>query len=199
MDKSIKLTENQFKQYLVETIQQILTELDWKTAMNYAKGRRKQGNRKKAYDGEEYARNAFNDKHMPSFDDAHEYAYAQGKDKRDYIQNDMGMSIMNSHGAQMNLHQRRDGFDTHPRDEYENTEFQKFGSLGKGDENYSAEYSRADFGNDGRFYGYSREDGVMPKAAASPNFANRYNKATRDLKNYYSGKAKYNKGKGWEE
>lgn len=198
MTKVIRLTEDKLYECIEESVRNVLSELDWKTYMNYSKGRRAQGNLKKAREGEEWARKNFNDKHFPNHEDGHEYA--QNGNSNDYIQNDMGVVDMNSYGAQMNLHQSRNGFNTPIKDRYDNHEIQRFGGYAnKKDGDYSVSHNISNFGDDGLFHGYSNEEGSMPKRRSSSQFADRYNRASKDLRNYYSGQSKYIRGKGWED
>ena len=92
---TIRLNESQLHNMISESVKQVLSELDWKTKMNYAQGRARQGDeayrrgdeqsaRKywdKASDGTYAARDEFKKKYNPNGGDAYRIidAYNHGR------------------------------------------------------------------------------------------------------------------------
>ena len=63
MKKVIRLTESDLHRIIKESVNNILTELDWKTYANAAKSRQEQGNDKSSDKLQQYAQQQFNKKH----------------------------------------------------------------------------------------------------------------------------------------
>ena len=79
MKKLIRLTEGQLHEMITESVSQILSELDWKTYLNYANKRYMQNLKKSGDRGYDKATKAFMDKYLPKghqgrqYTDSHEY------------------------------------------------------------------------------------------------------------------------------
>ena len=63
MKNTIKLTESELKGMIEESVKRVLSELDWKTYMNAARKRSKQGRSMKSHDLATYAKEKFNQQH----------------------------------------------------------------------------------------------------------------------------------------
>lgn len=70
MKSTIKLTESELKGMIEESVKRVLSELDWKTYMNAARKRSKQGHSMKSHDLASYAKEKFNQQHGYEDDDS---------------------------------------------------------------------------------------------------------------------------------
>lgn len=165
--KLIRLTESDLHKIVKESVNKVLTELDWKTYANYAKKRREQAYQDtfdnsgglykspyhdKANDGLAMAKKAFNDK------------YFNGED----VPTDM---------------------------EYKGVHMQEpFG----GDRNYINRSLRTYNGLWKDSLSDDEAKNIISKDDKYGNFADSFIDAAHDKGDYYSGKSKYIKGKGWQ-
>ena len=166
---TIRLNESQLHNMISESVKQVLSELDWKTKMNYAQGRARQGDeayrrgdeqsaRKywdKASDGTYAARDEFEKKYNPNGGDAYSIAdiYDNGRgdiytsyQKQGGNKNDRGFNYVSKNG---------DGFE------------------------------------------YGLDDNNLQYYEGKPTY-DKVKKMNQDVRDYKSGKSQYVKGKGWQ-
>jgi hypothetical protein len=150
--KLIRLTEADLHRIVKESVNKVLTELDWKTYANYAKGRLNQGNREEYAKGREMVNKAFNDK------------YFDGED----VPYDM---------IEKGVHMK-----------------EPFGD----DRTYVKQTWRDH--NGGWQKGLTDDEArtLVSKDDKYGKFADSFIDAAHDYGDYYGGKSKYIKGKGWQ-
>ena len=169
--KIIRLTEGDLHRIIKESVNNVLTELNWKTYANAANKRAEQGNEKKATDLSNYAMKAFSDEHnngSPFVDD-----YNDTEDIRNRATTDFHISPY--HGRI--------------------TDTRSVSERGKGidDASNTCRYTyreKPSFENEGK--------PTQPMSKRSGKYIDTLGKMHNDMKRYYGGESKYIKGKGWQ-
>lgn len=205
MKKLIGLTEGQLHEMITESVNQILSELDWKTYANYAKKRLQQGKYDKAQRGNDMANTEFNKKYNnKNWKDSATHDYnIQG-----YIHQDERPNMIFANSTAY----KRSKYD--PFHHGENNEFlapdeKRFGDYVYVPNHYSDSNDGkntwvANFPKNGQgYFNYVDRD---PKDLESDESFDNYHKRTflsnlkdavNDMNAYHNNKSKYIKGKGW--
>lgn len=187
----IKMTESDLHQIIKESVNRILTELDWKT---YANAARKADERamdiarkpenahlavyqynddnKKNYEKNAGRSHAFTDAAKKSFDDKYGYKddTTEVSSDRDVIPMLNGVAGYENGGK---WHGKWDGIEG----DY----------VGGYEPNIGA-----------RFWGKGKPDTYYNGGLKNPKAMDAYNKAKEEMGNYYKGNYDYQKGKGWQ-
>lgn len=210
----IRLTESQLHQVIKESVNKILTELDWKTGLNGAKLAKKRGNIKLSNKLLNYATETLSSKYPHRL--KHEDHYTDIPDGLcDYSQSDWFDPYLNTDYGYMNAKSRADG-----------------GAIRDGWRS-DGEYHKS-FGNKGvKGYGFDKDISGERFKAGEPNIIHTdpdqpdrdewrtityrtskyggdnwknqdktpqwdWKNMSDDMEKYYTGKSKYQKGKGWQ-
>lgn len=198
--KLIRLTESDLHKIVKESVNKILTELDWKTYMNAARARQTQGNGDKASNLEAYANNQFNRQHFGDRD----YYFSH----EDVSQgNDLSVNAGLTANANMNGGYMKDERDyTSPL--YGATMQTPWG-------NYREKIGRNKLAGGTVYHGFGKDyvkngtgyamkmkggggDHSQMLNRVSNDYKNKINSVGNDLDGYYNNKSKYVKGQGWQ-
>jgi hypothetical protein len=171
MKKIIRLTESDLHNIIKESVNNILSELDWKTYMNAARKRREQTPLSGGRELANYAKEQFRKQHGVDTQSWEDNGKAYGEDGRyvGQLHTDLGMNsgeIRDQRGVNHGFGNSPYGIDTH-----------KFNKDG-----YQREY---------------RGEKSPELNQASASYRNKLNNMGRDMESYYTGKSQYTKGKGW--
>ena len=69
MGRKVRISEQNLHKIIKESVEQYLTELNWKTYMNAARKRQEQGKNARSQELEDYAQQQFQQQHQGAFDD----------------------------------------------------------------------------------------------------------------------------------
>ena len=168
--KLIRLTESDLHKVIKESVNKVLTELDWKTKMNYVMGRQKQGD--EAYrQGDENGARKYWDK-------AGDGIY----DVRDEFEK--------KYNGRPFRNMKDDKFRTGDINKNTGDIYTSF-NHGKCFNNYTSKNGNAPdvYGYDNDYYLDNFED---------KNDVDTFRRMNKDVNNYRNGNSKYVKGKGWQ-
>jgi hypothetical protein len=167
--KLIRLTESDLHNIIKESVNNILSELDWKTYANAAKKRAEQGRHDDANKLIDAANKSIRNKYTNT-QDAHDWkGFGNGASLNAYINQDGGT-----------IEDQRSSWDGDRRNFGKRaTETHKFNNNGS----YSKTLSGTGDSNMGN---------------RSQTYMNTLNRMGNDMQRYYSGESKYTKGKGWD-
>lgn len=176
--KLIRLTESDLHHIVTESVNKILTELDWKTYMNAARGRQQQGNYDAANNLSGYANAQFQKKH---FGGMNHYSEVKNNNNGDAQINHIDGRLAPQQGFMRDIRQNFQGWNNPNRTGGEAYMIHSFGD----------EYPN----------GYSQDFHKDNNNTDFRNVSNAYNQKVQDVGNdmngYYNGKSRYVKGKGW--
>lgn len=217
----IRLTESQLHNIIKESVNKVLSEADWKTFLNAARGRKKQADElrehpffhgRNSYDDaadklEKHAKDTFQKKYGKN-GHSHQYEGDSSDYKGRYDHRDSDIDFVNKHDngegywdgekAQRTANYRYgNGFPYMKHGEIHDDTF----DYAEG-EGYTGDRKRKHttvFTKDGEQY--SPENSTVGDEVSISKDKD-YNKAldnmAKDMEAYYTGKAKYQKGKGWQ-
>ena len=172
MKKIVRLTEGDLHKVIKESVNKVLTELDWKTKMNYVKGRQRQGY--EAYrQGDENGAMKYWDKASDGVYDA--------RDEFEKKYNGKPFRGMKDDKFQMSDVYTRTG------DIY--TSFRN----GKYFNNYTSKN-----GNTNSSYGNGGNDDYYLDNYEDKNDVDTFRRMNKDVSDYRNGNSQYIKGKGWQ-
>ena len=186
--KFIRLTESDLHRIVKESVNQVLTELDWKTYMNAARARQAQGKYDNATQLSNYANNQFKKQHFNnggyySEEDGQEAEYPTKSGAFDTITANVGLR-----NGTMTDHRMRDGWNDN-NNYADGTANHTFGSS-----NFDGK--KLNYGN-----GYNKQFNKSGNGNLS-DVSSAYNQKMKaignDLNGYYNGQSQYVKGKGWQ-
>lgn len=168
--KLIRLTESDLHKVIKESVNKVLTELDWKTKMNYVMGRQKQGDEAYRQGDENGARKYWDKADDGIYDvrDEFEKKY-NGRPFRNMKDDKFRMGDINKNTGDI---------------------YTSF-NHGKCFNNYTSKN-----GNAPDVYGYNNDyylDNFEDK-----NDVDTFRRMNKDVNNYRNGNSKYVKGKGWQ-
>lgn len=171
MNKNIiRLTENDIHNIVKESVNKVLTELDWKTKMNYVMGRQKQGDEAYRQGDENGARKYWDKAGDGIYDvrDEFEKKY-NGRPFRNMKDDKFRMGDINKNTGDI---------------------YTSF-NHGKCFNNYTSKNGNAPdvYGYDNDYYLDNFED---------KNDVDTFRRMNKDVNNYRNGNSKYVKGKGWQ-
>lgn len=198
--KLIRLTESDLHRIVKESVNRVLTELDWKTYMNAARARQAQGKSDKASNLEAYSNQQFQKQH---FGDS--WAYGSHEDVSPA--NDTGVNALLRGNVNMNGGCMKDERDyTSPM--YGATMQTPWGSYREviGRNNLAGGTVYHGFGKDyvknGTGYAMKMKGGGGDHSQmlnrVNNDYRNKINSVGNDLDGYYNNKSKYVKGQGWQ-
>lgn len=166
----IRLTENDLHNIVKESVNKVLTELDWKTKMNYVMGRQKQGDEAYRQGDENGARKYWDKAGDGIYDvrDEFEKKY-NGRPFRNMKDDKFRMGDINKNTGDI---------------------YTSF-NHGKYFNNYTSKNGNAPdvYGYDNDYYLDNFED---------KNDVDTFRRMNKDVNNYRNGNSKYVKGKGWQ-
>lgn len=166
----IRLTENDIHNIVKESVNKVLTELDWKTKMNYVMGRQKQGDEAYRQGDENGARKYWDKAGDGIYDvrDEFEKKY-NGRPFRNMKDDKFRMGDINKNTGDI---------------------YTSF-NHGKCFNNYTSKNGNAPdvYGYDNDYYLDNFED---------KNDVDTFRRMNKDVNNYRNGNSKYVKGKGWQ-
>ena len=166
----IRLTENDLHNIVKESVNKVLTELDWKTKMNYVMGRQKQGDEAYRQGDENGARKYWDKAGDGIYDvrDEFEKKY-NGRPFRNMKDDKFRMGDINKNTGDI---------------------YTSF-NHGKCFNNYTSKNGNAPdvYGYDNDYYLDNFED---------KNDVDTFRRMNKDVNNYRNGNSKYVKGKGWQ-
>ena len=168
--KLIRLTESDLHKVIKESVNKVLTELDWKTKMNYVMGRQKQGDEAYRQGDENGARKYWDKAGDGIYDvrDEFEKKY-NGRPFRNMKDDKFRMGDINKNTGDI---------------------YTSF-NHGKCFNNYTSKNGNAPdvYGYDNDYYLDNFED---------KNDVDTFRRMNKDVNNYRNGNSKYVKGKGWQ-
>lgn len=224
----IRLTEEDLHNIISESVKKVITELDWKTYMNASKGRKKQAddirdmysksfpnsdlaNGRNPYDDkadklEKYAQSAFQKQHgrdgnsfqyddeltdyRGGWEDSDDKFKNKAKEKDSWIDDEPAKERNYRYG---NGFPERNGGTLHD-DTFDYHYTPNHGVTGS---RYRRHAER--FDKDGRHYDpYMSTVGDEVSQSKNKDYNNALENMANDMTDYYTGKSKYVKGKGWK-
>lgn len=213
MKQAIKLNESQLYEIIFESVQQLLSELDWKTYTNTARKREKQGKKDKSGELLKHATNAINKKypnrhynasHYPSgVDDPNGYP--------DFNEEGWFNPYLATKYGYLNYDETADSCATTPSWNSKGELHKSFGdrgikTWGKGTadgERYRERYipdEPTEIQKPDNKWNVETHKGSKQGDWETPSDIPMqwdWNEMSDDMENYYTGKYKYTKGKGW--
>ena len=220
MGKNIRLNESQFNELITESVNRILTEMDWKTYINASRKRKEQADnfRNRYWDGmnsyddradelEKHAQKMFAMKHGKNGED-HNYegdspsymGRISGRGNHDFaIKNKPSFVFKNrDDGSDVELRKYRYGNGIPYRnggkvhddtlDNYHNWDW---------DRNVYRQHTMG-YDKDGEHYDtWNSSIGNEISMSKDKDYNARQDAMSKDMLDYYTGKSKYIKGKGW--
>jgi len=210
MKKAIRLTESDLHKIIKESVNSILTELDWKTYMNAARKRKEQGEVDRASDLETYAQDVFAKKHgkggldynyegdSPSF----KGRYTKGRHGQ--AMNDSDFDVKNPTINHGNWEERKyrfgKGIPYMNHGELRDDTYDYRNSLDPNDvwDGETMRHHTMKYDKDGEKYdSYLSSVGNEVSVSQDDDYNARQDAMANDMRDYYAGKSKYTKGKGW--
>jgi hypothetical protein len=197
--KLIRLTESDLHRIVKESVNRVLTELDWKTYMNAARARQAQGKSDKASNLEAYSNQQFQKQH---FGDS--WGYGSHEDVSPA--NDTGVNALLRGNVNMNGGYMKDERDyTSPM--YGDTMKTPWGDYrekigrntlasGTAYHGFGKNYVKNDTGYAMKKIGGNGDNGKMLNRVSN-DYKNKITSVGNDLNGYYNGQSKYVKGQGW--
>jgi len=182
--KLIRLTESDLHRIVKESVNKVLTELDWKTYANYANRRRAQGEWSKADAGDDAAIDAFNKKY-----------HASDYENRNGLERSANFSMSNgADGAKK--------YDLGYRSSVKNNgDYQQYINRHRESGLYEPFYKDQTY-NQGEWYGQHgmNDDDVKNtnNMGWSQDVKSKMNQGIRDVDRFQKGQSKYVKGQGWQ-
>ena len=168
MKKIVRLTESDLNRIIKESVNNIITELDWKTKMNNLKGRQRQGDEAYRQGNEKMARKYWDKASDAKYDTRDEF-------ERKY--NGKPFRGMSDDKFRMD--------DIYPR----SGDFYTSMNNGKYFNNYTSKNGNAPDGSNDDYYLDNFED---------KNDVDTFRRMNKDVNDYVNGKSQYVKGKGWQ-
>lgn len=182
MKRTIRLTESDLHNIIKESVNVILSELDWKTGMNAARKAEEAGDYKRARKFEKYANERFGEKHG-------NLTYHKNANHPEHISYDQ-QPLKYKNGGNTTLNSRLSSDVNTRRGNIEDRRTAHGGWYSN-----DAEESHT-FDNNGykkRFVGNNHPN----LNNVSDEYKQKLNAMGNDMQNYYGGTAQYTKGKGW--
>ncbi len=228
MQKKIRITECQLRKIVNESVKGVLSELDWKTYINASRKRKAQADdlrskidtpfKRNGYDDKsdelaDHAAKAFNRKHGKNGKDYNyegdSYDY-QGRSQKHDVEDDWNFDIKNpvsskwkdnEDGKEVVVRRYRNGKGVPHRDSgmvYDDTfDFTEHPTIYTNSRHRQHTFK---YDKDGEHYDdINSSVGDEISQSKDKDYNDRQSKMSRDMENYYTGKSKYTKGKGWDD
>ena len=168
MRKIVRLTEGDLHRIIKESVNNIITELDWKTKMNYLKGRQRQGDEAYRQGNEKMARKYWDKASDAKYDTRDEFERKyNGKPYRGMRDDKFKMD------------------DIYPR----SGDFYTSMNNGKCGYSYVSKNGNAP---EGSYADYDLDN------FEDKNDVDTFRRMNKDVNDYVNGKSQYVKGKGWQ-
>ena len=184
MKQRIRLTEGDLHRIVKESVNRVLTELDWKTYANYANGRRAQGKWSKADAGDDASIRAFNNKYG-----------ASDYENRNGLERSAGFAMSNGAGNAKK-------YDLDYRSWAKNNgDWQQYINRSRESGLYEPYYKDQKY-NQGEWYGQHGMDDYdvnhTNNIGWSQKVMDKMNQGIRDVDRFKKGQSTYMKGRGWQ-
>ena len=200
MKRIVRLTETDLHRMVKESVNQVLTELDWKTYMNAARARQAQGKSDNASNLENYSNQQFQKQHF-----GNNWGYTSHEEVSP--SNDASVDALLRANVNKNGGHMRDERDytslmygdtkKTPWGDYKETIGRTNLAGGTVDHGFGKNYVKNDTGYAMKKRGGNGNNGKMLNRVSN-DYRNKINSVGNDLNGYYNGQSKYVKGQGWQ-
>lgn len=204
MNKNIiKLTESQLHKVIKESVKNVLSEMNWKTYLNAAKGRKQQADELRDLYGNDFPNSlisTYRNSYDERSDDLENYAQSQfNKEYNDPILTHTSERDGWWDGEKAHLKHTRKATGIPHRDYGELYDETFDDAIGDGFTGNIHRKHATIINKDGAKYEPNLSTvGNEVSYSKSLKYNRLMDNMKDDMKNYYQGKSKYNKGKGWE-
>lgn len=202
-NKVIKLNESEFKNIIIEAVKNTLSEMNWKTYINAARGFYDAGDIEKAHKLEKYAQEMFQKEHGKNgYSHQYEYDSPSYGGRRDYSDSDKDFEVKSptkdgywfGEKAKIRNYRYGNGIPYLRHGELHDDTFdyaEGYGFTGNVRRKHTMKYDE-----DGEKYDpYNSSVGNEVSMSKDKNYNAALDDIADDLKSYYTNKSKYRNGK----